>query len=147
MKARTVSSPPAAGQFQTSPFRSWDFDLAAFVLLDVGDYRPVLGVLVPVAVVRAHAKPRPHVNGDVVFIRPPLTTAEGVVDMTADLVPAAHGGSNDTPPSPSPRLPTPTPTPAQWAADPFGRFELRYWDGMRWTEHVSSQGVQSVDKP
>lgn len=86
VKARTVSSPPTAGQFQTSPFRSWDFDLAAFVLLGVDDYRPMLGVLVPVAVVRAHAKPRPHVNGEVVFIRPPLTTSEGVIDITADLV-------------------------------------------------------------
>jgi hypothetical protein len=25
------------------------------------------------------------------------------------------------------------------------RFEHRYWDGVRWTEHVSSAGSQSVD--
>lgn len=147
VKARTVSSPPLAGQFQTSPFRSWDFDLAAFVLLDVGDYRPVLGVLVPVNVVRAHAKPRPYVNGEVVFIRPPLTTAEGVVDITTDLSRAVHGEAVTAAlPSTSSTRPPPPSSPAQWATDPYGRFELRYWDGTRWTEHVSSRGVQSVEQ-
>ena len=37
--------------------------------------------------------------------------------------------------------------PAAWHADPYGRHELRYWDGARWTEHVSSHGKQSVDPP
>lgn len=36
---------------------------------------------------------------------------------------------------------------SQWAADPYRRFELRYYDGTRWTEHVSSGGVQSTDAP
>lgn len=35
--------------------------------------------------------------------------------------------------------------PAQWAADPRGRYDLRYWDGTRWTEHVSRGGQQYVD--
>lgn len=35
--------------------------------------------------------------------------------------------------------------PAQWAADPTGRYELRYWDGTRWTEHVSRAGQQYTD--
>jgi len=34
---------------------------------------------------------------------------------------------------------------ASWLADPSGRHELRYWDGTRWTEHVSDKGVTSVD--
>ena len=38
-------------------------------------------------------------------------------------------------------------SPAAWHPDPYGRHELRYWDGARWTEHVSSQGRQSVDAP
>ena len=38
-------------------------------------------------------------------------------------------------------------TPADWHPDPFGRHELRYWDGTQWTEHVSSHGRQSVDPP
>jgi uncharacterized protein YxjI len=34
-----------------------------------------------------------------------------------------------------------------WYPDPYGRHELRYFDGNRWTEHVASHGRQSVDPP
>jgi uncharacterized protein YxjI len=34
---------------------------------------------------------------------------------------------------------------ANWYPDPSGRHELRYWDGERWTEHVSDHGRQSTD--
>ncbi|MGI8663131.1 MAG: phospholipid scramblase-related protein [Acidimicrobiales bacterium] len=34
-----------------------------------------------------------------------------------------------------------------WYPDPFGRHELRYYDGAKWTEHVSSHGKQAVDPP
>jgi uncharacterized protein YxjI len=34
-----------------------------------------------------------------------------------------------------------------WYPDPFGRHELRYYDGASWTEHVSSHGRQAVDPP
>mgnify|MGYP001821256021 CR=1 FL=1 len=37
--------------------------------------------------------------------------------------------------------------PAGWYADPSGRFELRYWDGAAWTEHVSRAGQQFTDPP
>ena len=37
--------------------------------------------------------------------------------------------------------------PAGWYADPSGRFELRYWNGNKWTEHVSRAGQQSTDPP
>lgn len=40
--------------------------------------------------------------------------------------------------------PPPVPPP-MWAPDPLGRFELRYWDGQRWTEHVSSSGQHQLD--
>ena len=36
-------------------------------------------------------------------------------------------------------------TPADWYPDPYGRHELRYWDGEMWTDHVSSNGKQSTD--
>ena len=36
---------------------------------------------------------------------------------------------------------------ADWYPDPFGRHELRYWDGTAWTEHVASHGRQSTDAP
>ena len=37
--------------------------------------------------------------------------------------------------------------PAAWYADPSGRYELRYWDGGEWTEHVARGGQQFVDPP
>lgn len=37
--------------------------------------------------------------------------------------------------------------PAAWRPDPFGRHELRYWDGSAWTQHVSDAGVQGSDEP
>lgn len=38
-------------------------------------------------------------------------------------------------------------TTAQWAADPYHRYELRYFDGARWTDHVSTNGSTSIDNP
>ncbi len=37
--------------------------------------------------------------------------------------------------------------PAGWYADPSGRYELRYWDGTAWTEHVARSGQQFTDPP
>ena len=42
-------------------------------------------------------------------------------------------------------LPPPTVPPPTWAPDPLGRFQLRYWDGTRWTAHVSSWWRQEID--
>src|SRR5688500_20352318 len=32
-----------------------------------------------------------------------------------------------------------------WHPDPFGRYQQRYHDGARWTEHVATDGRQLVD--
>jgi len=37
--------------------------------------------------------------------------------------------------------------PAGWYSDPSDRYELRYWDGSAWTEHVSRAGQQYTDPP
>ena len=37
------------------------------------------------------------------------------------------------------------PEPAGWRPDPFGRFEVRYWNGSEWTDHVSRAGVTTRD--
>jgi hypothetical protein len=39
----------------------------------------------------------------------------------------------------------PAMTSAAWFQDPTERHEFRYWDGGRWSEHVSDQGIVSVD--
>jgi hypothetical protein len=38
-------------------------------------------------------------------------------------------------------------TPAGWYPDPSGRYEMRYWDGVAWTEHVARGGQQYTDPP
>jgi membrane protein YdbS with pleckstrin-like domain len=44
--------------------------------------------------------------------------------------------------------PSSTPsTPACWAADPYGEGDLRYWDGERWTEHLSSAAENDAAPP
>lgn len=48
--------------------------------------------------------------------------------------------------TPAAAAPAPA-VPAGWYADPAGRFELRYWDGSTWTEHVSRAGQQFTDPP
>ena len=35
--------------------------------------------------------------------------------------------------------------PPGWFADPWGRFQLRWWDGTRWTAHVSTGGGTAYD--
>ena len=42
---------------------------------------------------------------------------------------------------------TGTAAPAAWYADPSKRYELRYWDGKEWTEHVARGGQQFTDAP
>lgn len=37
--------------------------------------------------------------------------------------------------------------PAGWYADPSSRYELRYWNGTEWTEHVARSGQQFTDPP
>ena len=49
------------------------------------------------------------------------------------------------PPAPVAQYPAP-PAPPVWHRDPTGRHELRYWDGVSWTEHVTTAGVQSTDQ-
>jgi hypothetical protein len=37
--------------------------------------------------------------------------------------------------------------PPSWHPDPSGRHEFRFWDGTRWTEHVTDGGRPSIDPP
>lgn len=59
----------------------------------------------------------------------------------------------EEPPASSPVLPTPAAsppppaTPPQWSADPFGRHELRFWDGSSWTAAVVDAGAPGIDYP
>lgn len=73
------------------------------------------------------------------------------------MAPAAEAAAPaPMPMAPTPMSPTPTApaaqasanqTPAGWYADPSARYELRYWDGNAWTEHVARNGQQFTDPP
>jgi hypothetical protein len=67
-------------------------------------------------------------------------STEGLIrELEGEL--AAAGGA-----TPPPAIAASAPaTEARWAADPFGRFELRWWDGQQWTDHVSTGGLPSTD--
>lgn len=90
VKARVTSDPPTAGQLQTSPFRSWDFDLAALVLFRDYDYEMRRAVLVPMNVVRSQATFRQQVNGSVVMMRASLLDHVDAEDITDRLRGAAR---------------------------------------------------------
>jgi hypothetical protein len=53
-------------------------------------------------------------------------------------------GVHSQAPQPPSTMLTPGPPPG-WYADPLGNHETRYWDGMKWTEHVADGGVGKVD--
>jgi hypothetical protein len=38
-------------------------------------------------------------------------------------------------------------TGAEWRADPYRRYEQRFWNGTEWTDHVSTGGRQMTDPP
>jgi hypothetical protein len=35
--------------------------------------------------------------------------------------------------------------PPQWAEDPSGRHQFRWWSGRIWTEHVADDGEAAID--
>jgi hypothetical protein len=69
----------------------------------------------------------------------PITTHPG---MKAEQIVSATGT-----PVATAATPTTFAAPANWYKDPSGRFELRYWNGSAWTEHVATGGKQSTDQP
>jgi hypothetical protein len=74
----------------------------------------------------------------------------GTAPESSTTTPATSVGSTAgaTAPTQVATSPPTTPTvPPGWYEDPARRFELRYWDGSAWTEHVSRAGQQYRDPP
>jgi hypothetical protein len=90
VKARLVSDPPTAGQLQTSPFRSWDFEHACLVQCRAEDYTVSRAALVPVDVVKEHSRYSKHVGGSIVLMTPALMGHEKAHDIT-ELLAAVAG--------------------------------------------------------
>jgi hypothetical protein len=96
IKARVVSDPPKSGQVQTSPFRSWDFSHAAFVLLDERTYLVRQASLLPADVFARGdnlARRVNHVNGWCVYMTPAVMNHPSAVDITNALNAAAGADS------------------------------------------------------
>jgi hypothetical protein len=83
VKARVVSLPVRRGQLQASVFRSFDFDLAALVLLQETDYSVHRAVLTPRDVVRKLATRVDHVNGWRLMMTAAVLDHQESVDITA----------------------------------------------------------------
>ncbi len=91
VKCRVADGSGANPRSQLSPFRSFDFDFAAIVLLNA-DYSVHRAVLVPAATIVASASHRAHVNGHVVHARPALLDAPGNTDITSGVRTALASG-------------------------------------------------------
>jgi hypothetical protein len=63
-------------------------------------------------------------------------------DKTLGLNKALAVYIRELPPLPSPGTSTPG-----WQADPLGRHQYRWWDGMRWGIDVSDNGAVAKDPP
>ncbi len=74
------------------------------------------------------------------------SVADLATEVDATPEPAAEPAPAEPEPAPAAAAAEPA-VPAGWYADPSGRFELRYWDGSAWTEHVSRAGQQFTDPP
>ena len=71
------------------------------------------------------------------FLRRSVNPAVATGSVTS--VTTSVGAVTSTAPGPA--------VPAGWYADPSSRFELRYWNGTEWTEHVARSGQQFTDPP
>lgn len=83
-------------------------------------------------------------------------TRTGGASASAPTQMVAAAPSSDTPSTEAPATvsqsstsaPSGTPSvPADWYKDPSGRYDYRYWDGQKWTEHVSRGGTVHKDPP
>lgn len=89
VKGRAVDVPASASQSQTSPFRSWDFDHAALVMVRLSDYSVHRAVVVPVGLAREQATWKSTIGAHVVHMRPPLIDALDAVDITGRVAAAS----------------------------------------------------------
>jgi hypothetical protein len=99
-------------------------------------------------------------DGEVVEIvdvvaEPSGWAAEPVPEPVEDVIPPESITASDTAfieaastPEPEPVAAAPVSSvPAGWHPDPSKRYEMRYWDGEKWTDYVSSQGQTYTDPP
>lgn len=115
-------------------------DVTAFLSRESGTTAPAAATAPATVAPATVAEP-------VTEVMPAVEVAPAVAEVVVEPAPAAEPEPVVVTPAAQPSY-TPTPTvPSGWYADPSGRFELRYWDGTAWTEHVSRAGQQYTDPP
>ena len=140
------------GDAASEPAPSTASEAGSFADTTSGDHEPTLAALVPDPVDTPAAEPaaepvaEPAASVPVESTATPTTTTESTTDAistaeTASDAAAASAAATST------STEAAGSAPAGWYADPSGRFELRYWDGGQWTEHVSRAGQQYTDPP
>ncbi len=82
--------------------------------------------------------------GTIVIKGAPVGAGAGAVPMPMAFQPTPR--RVETPVAGAP-APASVENPARWSADPFGRFEHRYWNGRKWTDQVANGGVAHIDPP
>jgi len=87
-----------------------------------------------------------HVDESTGGSEAPAEGEASIADLGAGATSPEAAPVEEAPPAAEPPAAEPA-VPAGWYADPSGRFELRYWDGTAWTEHVSRNGQQFTDPP
>lgn len=125
--ARTLTDRSAAG-WDVVTIVATGSDLTAFLSREAAPAQPVVAEPAGWA---PTPQPIPASQPTLQVAQPTVQPAvQPVAQPVAQAAPAAASG-----------------VPANWYADPSGRFELRYWDGNQWTEHVSRGGQQFTDPP
>lgn len=80
----------------------------------------------------------------------PAPEPEPMQDMAPEAVAASDTAfieATTVEPAPATPVAPVSSVPAGWHPDPSKRYEMRYWDGEKWTEYVSSQGQTYTDPP
>mgnify|MGYP002628958176 CR=1 FL=1 len=88
-------------------------------------------------------------NEIVAFLSRPVvaTTPASAAGWASTSSDSAETTIPTTAPTTTPTTTTVPSVPADWYKDPAGRYDFRYWDGSKWTENVSRDGVRFTDPP
>lgn len=128
-------------------------DVTAFLSRDAGTAATTAAATVAATEPAAAAEPAPTSPATEPAVAEPAGWAVAPDPAPATVEPQAASTYTSAAPAAAaattasaPAAATPA-VPAGWYADPAGRFELRYWDGATWTEHVSRAGQQYTDPP
>jgi len=147
-----ISAIAAAGKAASLPFERFG-EAARADTPQRDEHWPVGGVAAPVGF-DIFKEANDHQGGSrptELMVEPPLEVSGTFFSSTGTATKTRPSISLTRSYHPKQRTSLPTtagavrPVPAGWKADPTGRHQFRYWDGLHWTENVADAGEQSRD--